>query len=148
MPQLSKKSIQIVDKVIALLKIPDNQKLYNQDTFLDHLNDNKQICNTECCLAGWMDFIGNPKEFKADEKLFINLSEDDYIDEGDISTRIACRAEKLMTYEDGSMANTDNLFNLGDMWIYLGDEFIEAKTKSQKAKIAIKRLELFKLIGE
>jgi hypothetical protein len=61
--ELSKKSIELIDKVIVLLSIPENQQFYNQKVYKEQSRVND--CETECCIAGWLVYANNKKEYES-----------------------------------------------------------------------------------
>jgi hypothetical protein len=136
---LSEKSQKLIDKVIALLSIPVNQKYYNQSTFkkvspLDKEHHDEYAytgniphkCQTECCIAGWLVYAKSPELYK-NTNIF----------------GIESLAKGLLTLENGEKADVDVLFSgsPNDYWprrFKRDSKSPDAKVKAQNAIKALK----------
>jgi hypothetical protein len=144
---LSKKSQKLIDKVIALLSIPVNQKYYNQSVFkevspLDTENYKKYIdgdlnyadnlshkCETECCIAGWLVYAKSQKLYKETTDLGMGTV-----------------ANQLLTLENGEHAITCDLFdgNAATAWPKEFRKDSRSSNSKVKARNAIKALKHYK----
>lgn len=151
---LSPKSEAIVDKVIALLSIPENTQFYNQGSFMSP-SIISHACTTECCLAGWMVFVAHPRKYKRLESAFVPRLM------SNAAVEIEEMAGTLLTLADGSPVDTTNLFSggggnwpgqMGLDWLetnrYPDTEAEALRARKQQAKIAIRRLKYFKKHGQ
>jgi hypothetical protein len=144
---LSKKSQKLIDKVIALLSIPVNQKYYNQGVFkevspLDTENYKKYIdggfnytdelwhkCETECCIAGWLVYAKSQKLYKETTDWEMGIV-----------------AKQLLTLENGEHAITCDLFdgNAATAWPKGFRKDSRSSNSKVKARNAIKALKHYK----
>lgn len=145
---LAPESEAIVDQVIALLSIPQNAVFYQQNTFMEISEVNE--CQTECCLAGWMAFVGNRRAYKKLEKYV-------RINDSVVAAKIALLANSLMKRWNGRSINTSNLFAgsgaywpgaLGSRWVRACNNTATLEEQQQAfAAIAVDRLKYLKKHG-
>jgi hypothetical protein len=128
MHKLSKNSIEIIDWVIAALKIPSNQQFYNQDLICSNFGS----CGSVGCIGGWMLWLVDRKKHDSLARQGKWLG-------------ILDAASRLMRDTTGKHVSTSNLFGTGEDWIHpFANEYVNATSNKEQAMVAIARLEYFK----
>jgi hypothetical protein len=144
--QLSPEAIAIIDKVIELLKKPEYITHYAQDKYMGHSLD-EHMCETECCIAGFMVYAGAPDVY---EKLAKRLKGESLVV---WNSDIVSEAQRLM----GEDIQLYNLFSsgeywwgeFGERWEAISEKYWDDHTRRRNAQaaLAIERLEYFKAQG-
>lgn len=129
---LSKGTIEKLEIIKA--SILAQPKFYDQNKWVSKISS----CGTTCCIAGWADFIVNGKKAHAirAKQLFIT-GEDQSVFAKDW-TKVARQALGISI--DQAIRITASSFEWPDG---LDDAYDNADTKTKKAAIAAKRIDLF-----